>query len=81
MSISNIYPSFICVVIGIILIFAHSMTADPTDPDLQISNSLFIRIIALLFISSFGMLCYLNYSSGSSKNLISTGQNILDDKW
>lgn len=53
MTSSEIYTSIVCVVIGIVIIFGHSMLVDPTDQDLYISNNLFIRIVILMGLSTY----------------------------
>ena len=70
---SNIQTSIICTGIAISLIFAYSLTVDPTDTELHVTNSMFIRIIILMFVSTYITLRFV--SSSSSNNMPYFGAN------
>lgn len=62
---THIHTSIVCSVVGVVLIFAHNILVDPTDPDLHISNNMFIRLVVLLGLSTYITLRFFSKESSS----------------
>tara|TARA_B100001287_G_C22670664_1_gene525094 strand:+ start:1045 stop:1302 length:258 start_codon:yes stop_codon:yes gene_type:complete len=59
--------------IFIILIFIHTLLSDDNDPDLQLSNKLFFRIVIIVAISTY--ITHWFCSSSTAKSALGTAQS------
>ncbi len=73
----NLNTTIVATFVFITLLFLHTLICNDDDPDLQLSNKLFFRLIAITAISVYTTTAFL---SNDSKGFPSMSSK-LDNKW